>query len=137
MSLADLVFDGMFRGDGGMLDGDGTPPGTRECSWCRKECEDEGEEFCRACFPGCDPSVVESTGEQLAAAALALGTMLTPAAVAVPMQTAAGTLSAHIPVVDVSLVATAPSNTTAPLSGGRKPLSKAQAARKKATDRES
>ena len=50
MSLTDLVFDGMFPGDGGMLDGDATPPGTRVCSWCRKECEDEDEDFCRSCL---------------------------------------------------------------------------------------
>ena len=106
MSLADLVFDGMFRGDGVMFDGDGTPRRPRKCSWCGKECEDEGEEFCRACFPGCDPGVGESTGEQLAAAALALGTMFTPTAAGVPMQTAAGTPSAQVPVVDVSPVAT-------------------------------
>ena len=72
MSLLDLVFDGMFPGDGGMLDGDATPPGTRVCSWCRKECEDEDEDLCRACFAAGDSGVVESTGEQLVAAVLLL-----------------------------------------------------------------
>ena len=64
-----------------MLDGDPTPPGTRVCSWCRKECEDEDEDLCRACFAAGDSGVVESTGEQLVAAARALGTICTPAAV--------------------------------------------------------
>jgi hypothetical protein len=136
MSLLDLVFDGMFPGDGGMLDGDATPPGTRVCSWCRKECEDEDEDLCRACFAAGDSGVVESTGEQLVAAARALGTICTAAAVPVPMQTAAGTLSAHIPVVDASPMPTGPLHTTAPPSGGRKALSETQAARKKATDRQ-
>ena len=88
-------------------------------------------------LPGCDRGTVESTGEQLAAAALALGTMFTPTAVGVPMQTAAGTPSAQVPVVDVSPVATGPLHTTAPLSAGRKALSKAQAAKRKAADRQS
>ena len=136
MSLAGLVFGSMFSWDGGMLDGDGTPPDPRECSSCRTECEAESEECCRACFPGIDQGVAESTGEQLPAAALALGTMCTPAAAWVPMQTAAGTLFTHIPVVDVSSMAMGSLHTTAPLSGGRKALDKEQAARKTATDRQ-
>ena len=57
MSLTDISFDGMFRGDGGMLDGDDTPRCTCECSWCREECEDEGEEFCKAHY---NPALVKA-----------------------------------------------------------------------------
>ena len=137
MSLNDLIFDGIFPGDGGRCDGDGTPSRPHKCSWRNEECEDEGKDFCRSCLGAGESGIVQSVGEQLVAAARALGTMSTPTAVAVPLQTAAGTLSPHIPMVNADSVASAPSNATAPLSGGREQLIDAQATRKKATDRES
>ena len=120
------------------------PPGALVGAYGSVGCGGGGEEFCKACFSACGPGVGEDTGEQFAAAALALGnsrcvhgSMSTPTAVVVPMQTAAGTPPAHIPVVDVSPVVTALSDTIAPLPGGRVPLSDAQAAREEATDRQS
>ena len=104
---------------------------------CREESSDVEEDLCRSCLAGGGSGVVQSTSEQLAPAAHALGTVSTPTVVAIPLETAAGTLSPHIPVVNASPLVTTSSNTTALLSGCRKRLTDDRAARKKAKDRQS
>ena len=122
MSLNDSLFDGMFHGGGSVRRSDA-------CGFCVQESSDSDEPLCRTCFSN-EPAamfqpdspsaadVIHGAGVQLAAAAA----ITTPTAVAVPLQTAAGTPSTRIPVVTVSPFVAAPSNSysTTPRSGTRK-----------------
>ena len=141
MSLDDALFDDMFHGDGSAR-----RPGT---CFCGQETSDVEEALCRTCLQDEPPvfqpespitsDLMQDAGVRLAAAAAAArpGAVTTPTALAVPLQTAAGTPSPRIPVVTVSPFVTAPSKSTAPPSGNRKMLTEAQAAKKKLTNRQS
>jgi hypothetical protein len=154
MSLSDPLFDGMFHGDG-------RARVTGTC-FCGADTSDADEAQCRRCLQD-EPSVygpdspspptpptsgeVKDMGVRLVAAAAAAvppgwsSRASTPTARAVPLQTAAGTPSSHIPLV---IVSPTPMTEMQPLmqplvacSSGKKGLTEEQAARKKATDRQS
>ena len=143
MSLDDTLFVSMFP------DGSARRPGT---CFCGQETSDEDEAHCRRCLQD-EPPVfqpespitsdqIQDVGARLVAAAAApprARAVTTPAALVVPLQTAAGTLSPHIPVVNASPLVTVPSNSTVQRSGtvSRKTLTEAQAAQKKVTDKQS
>ena len=125
MSLEDSIFDGMFHGDGGARV-------TGTC-FCGADTSDADEAQCRRCLQD-EPSVfgpdsplpptsgeVKDMGVRLVAAAAASAVppgwnsrASTPPARAVPLQTAAGTLSPHIPLV---IVSPRPMTETQPLAG--------------------
>ena len=136
-SLKDALFVSRFHPDG-------SARRPRECICSEVPQRDVDEHLCRTCLRD-DPEspmtsdLIQDVGERLvvAAAAARLGTMSTPTTVAIPLQTAAGTPSPHIPVANASPLATAPSNSTTPLSGARKRLAEEQAAKKKVTDSQS
>ena len=146
MSLDDSLFDGMFHG---MFHGDGSDRRPGKC-FCGEDTSDVEEALRRRCLSH-EPPVFQpespTTSEQIqdvgvrlvavAAASPHPRAVTTPTAIAVPLQTAAGTLSPHIPVVNASPLETAPSNSTVQRSGERKRLTETQAAQKKVTDKQS
>jgi hypothetical protein len=147
MSLSDPLFDGMFGGDGGAP----VPVTGGTCCLCKADTSDAAEALCQLCLQdqpsvyGPDSPPPPTSGEvkdmavRLAGASSALphawaSRASTPTASAVPLQTAAGTLSPNIPLVLVSL---AHGQSLAGFSSTKKGLTEEQAARKKATDKES
>jgi hypothetical protein len=126
MSLDDSLFDGMFHGDGGAR-----RPGTCVCG---QDTSDEDEALCRTClshepeaaFQPESPVTSEQmhdAGVLLVAAASAPPhprAVTTPTAMAVPLQSAAGTRFPHIPLVTASPLETFPSNSPVHGSGNRR-----------------
>jgi hypothetical protein len=140
MSLEDPLFDGMFHGDGRVR-----VPG--RC-FCGDDTSDVEEAQCRTCMsnepgPTFQPESPVNTSEQMHHAgvlprrALHPRAVTTPTAMAVPLQTAAGTLSPHIPLVTASPLELSPSNETAQTAAQKAAQEAAQKARKKVTDRQS
>ena len=136
------------------MHGDGRARVTGTCCQCDADTSDADEALCRLCLQD-QPSVygpdsprptsgeVQDMGVRLVAAASTLphpwtARATTPTARAVPLQTAAGTLSPHIPLVIASPLGT--SNSTVQGAGKvkrQRPMTEEQAAKKKVTDRES
>jgi hypothetical protein len=150
MSLSDRLFVGMFDGDG---DAPVTVTGGTCCE-CKADTSDADEALCRLCWQD-QPSVygpdsaprptsgeVQDMGARLLAAASTLphgwsSRASTATARAVPLQTAAGTRSPHIPLVIVSPRPMTEMQPLAACSSAKKKLTEEQAAKKKLTDRES
>ena len=140
MSLTDPLFDGMFGGDGGAP----VPVTGGTCCVCNADTSDAAEAMCQLCTPDSPApptsGEVKDMGVRLAGAASALphawaSRASTPTASAVPLQTTAGTPSPKIPLVIVS-DSLGPERRKEGASG-KKERTAEQAARKKATDKES
>ena len=131
MSLDDPLFDDMFHGDG-----NARHPG--RC-FCGEETSDVEEPLCRTCLsnePMCQPASPVNTSEHVHHAGVIPWAAPMPTAMpamAVPLQTAAGTRSPHIPVVTASPLETSLSNETA--QNAAQPARKERTERKKVTDK--
>ena len=139
MSLTDPLFGGTFHGDGSAQ-----RPG--KCI-CGQETSDEDEALCRMCLQDESQAAFQPkspvTSEQMhdagvgvvvaAAASPYPRAVTTPTAMAVPLQSAAGTRFPHIPLVTASPLETFPSNSPVQGSGNRRRqrLTEEQVAKKK------